>query len=131
MMAVVRDKKYFLQNLVRGFVQIIFLLSLFSCQGNNHAENNIPDAANFVDAKFVDCVFYAGSTQFFFQRKTGEEFMVSQSHEPDALKIKNAENLIESKPIEGPPGPNTEILGKLIRIHYDKQNKPIAFIQLE
>jgi len=57
--------------------------------------------------------------------------MVSQSHEPDALKIINADSLIEPNPVEGPPGPNTEILGKLIRIHYDKQGKPIAFSQLE
>jgi len=130
-MAIAQDKKYIFINLTRGLIQTIFLIGLFSCHANNQPGNDHPGTINFVDAKFVDCVFYAGSTQFFFQHKNGEEFMVSQSHEPDALKIINADSLIEPNPVEGPPGPNTEILGKLIRIHYDKQGKPIAFSQLE
>lgn len=130
-MAAARDRKYFYFNLSKGLIKIIVLIGLLSCHGSNQVGDNIPGTINFVDAEFVDCVFYAGSTQFFFQHKTGEEFMVSQSHEPGALQIINAEKLIEPNPVEGPPGANTKMLGTLIRIHYDKQDKVIKFSQPE
>ncbi len=111
----------------RFFIHLFVLLGLFACQGNGPQADSATGRPDFVDATFVDCVFYAGATKYFFQGKDGKEFVVVQSHEPDAMRIRNAENLLEPDPVEGPPGPNAEILGKQVRIHYDEQGRPVAF----
>ncbi len=66
---------------------------------------------------FENATMYAASTDFYFKNENGEEVSVRVSNLPEEQTVKFPDNLLESDTgIEGPPGANPDMVGKVFFI---------------
>jgi len=75
---------------------------------------------------FQRATVYTGSTDYYFQEKSGQEVKIRQSNfEENTFKM--PANLLDNgDEIEGPPGANPEMVGQSFVLTYDKEGDLIS-----
>lgn len=110
-----------------GLLSVLFALPAAGCTHSaapSVNDNNL--RAHSAMVTYLDCVVYAGATHFYFRQRNGEEILLVESNDVDAIKTGNTALLLDPSPLEGPPGPNPALVGGQVTLHYDEQNNIVG-----
>ncbi len=93
---------------------------------SSSVETAIADAAGDVrPATYRSATVYAGSTDYSFEDVDGELIRFRVSNLPDEQTVELPGDLLEPDPLEGPPGPNPELLGAEFLLIYNSDGELI------
>ena len=76
-------------------------------------------------ATYQSATVYAASTDFYFEDRDGEIVEFRVSNLPEAQTMDLPEDMLEAEVVEGPPGPNPDLVGEEFLLVYDDQDRLI------